>query len=161
MARHRQRHVSGWPAYLIAPVAIVAVILVKTASSMFRLKTTEDLTQNDVVSCLEDFIGGRGGKWDWDDFCCIPITDPTLDAIRQEAALVRLPLDEIGKAELRALLARARSITYAMAGMGRKQTLASQQSNGASGPRARSIASGDHLPDSYYIVLAIAARDTT
>ena len=106
-------HISGWAAYLIAPVAIVAVILVKTASRLFGLKDTEDLTAEDVVGYLEDFIEGRGGEWDWDDFCCIPITDPPLEAIGQEAARVRLPLDEAGGAELRALLARARSLAQA------------------------------------------------
>ena len=110
MTRHRQGHIAGWAAYLIAPIAIVAVVLVKTTSWLFELKKTEDLTAEDVVSYLEDFIEGRGRDWDWDDFCCVTITDPALEAIRQEAALVRLPLDETGETELRALLARARSV---------------------------------------------------
>ena len=39
---------------------------------------------------------------------------------------------------------------------GSKAEISVSTSNGASGAKARSIASGDHLPDSYYIVLAIA-----
>ena len=110
MARHRQRHISGWPAYALAPIFVVVVISVKIASRLFGLKQTEDLTAGDVETYLDDFIAGRGGAWDWDDFCCIPITDPALEAIRREAAQVSLPLDEVGRGELRALLARARSL---------------------------------------------------
>ena len=113
MARHRQKHISGLPAYLLAPMLVVVVISAKVISWTFGLKQTEDLTARDVASYLEDFIGGRGRKWDWDDFCCIPITDPALEAIRREAAFVRLPLDEAGEAKLRALLARTRSLADA------------------------------------------------
>ena len=91
----------------------MVVILAKTNGWVLGLKRTEDLTAEDVVGYLENFIEGRGGGRDWDDFCCIPITDPTLEAIRQQAALVQCPLDEAGEAELRTLLARARSLAKA------------------------------------------------
>ena len=113
MARHRQRHISGWPAYLLAPALIVVVILAKTNGWVFGLKRTEDLTAEDVVGYLENFLKGAEESGIWDDFCCIPITDPTLEAIRQQAALVQCPLDEAGEAELRTLLARARSLAKA------------------------------------------------
>ena len=77
---------------------------------MFGLKNSADLTPEDVASYLEDFIEGRSGDWDWDDFTSIPITEPSLEAIRQEAELVPLPVDEAGEAKLRDLLARARSL---------------------------------------------------
>ena len=110
MARHRQWHISGWAAILLAPVGIVAAILVQLFVWVFSMKNSADLTQEDVASYLDDFIEGRSADWDWDDFTSIPITDPSLDAIRQEAELVQLPVDDVGEAKLRELLARARSI---------------------------------------------------
>lgn len=37
----------------------------------------------EVVTYIDDFVAGRGGEWDWDDFTSIPISDPELDRIRQ------------------------------------------------------------------------------
>jgi hypothetical protein len=39
-------------------------------------------TREEVAKTLEDFVEGRGGKWDWDDFLSLPIEDPQLDQIR-------------------------------------------------------------------------------
>jgi hypothetical protein len=40
------------------------------------------LTPNQVADIIEAFLNGSSGDRDWDDFCSIRITDPTLDAIR-------------------------------------------------------------------------------
>src|SRR5258707_1029031 len=104
MARHRQWHLSGWPAFLLAPVAIPIILLIVLAERLFGLKTSADLTARDVEGYLQDFLDGNGGDWDWDDFTSIPITDPTLEGIREEAAWVELPLTEDGRATLRHLL---------------------------------------------------------
>lgn len=70
---------------------------------------TTDLTPTDVERYLEDFLDGRVGDWDWDDFTSIRITDPALDRIREEAASVALPLTEEGYPTLHQLLQRVRT----------------------------------------------------
>lgn len=92
MARHQQWHISGWPAVLLAPVAIIVAVLVQLFVRLFGLNNSADLTREGVLGYLEDFIDGRGGDWDWDDFTSIPIRDPSLDRVREEAASVELPL---------------------------------------------------------------------
>ena len=111
MARHRQWHVAltGWRVILI-PFAFVAALLVALAVRLFGLKDSADLTPDEVAGYLQDFIDGRSGDWDWDDFTSIPISDPVLDAIRQEAEMVQLPVNDAGDEKLRELLARARSL---------------------------------------------------
>ena len=110
MTRHRQWHISGWPAILLAPLLIPAGCLVVLAERLFGLKATADLTVADVEGYLKDFLGDNGGAWDWDDFTSIPITDAALDAIRNEAANVRLPLTDEGRMTLEVLLERTRRI---------------------------------------------------
>jgi len=107
MTRHQQWHISGWAAYVLAPVAIIVAIAVQLVVRLFGLKNSADLAAKDVASYIEDFIEDRSGDWDWDDFTSIPITNPGLEAIRQEAEMVPLPVDQAGDAKLRELLARA------------------------------------------------------
>jgi hypothetical protein len=110
MAHHQQWHIRGWAASVLAPVAIVAAVVVQLVVRVFGLKNSADLTAEEIAGYLENFIEGRSGDWDWDDFTSIPITDPALEAIRQEAAIMELPTDDAGDAKLRQLLARARSL---------------------------------------------------
>jgi hypothetical protein len=77
---------------------------------VFGLKTSADLTPRDVEGYLRDFLEGTGGAWDWDHFTSIKITDPSLDAIREEAAWVDLPLTEEGRATLSNLLEQVRTM---------------------------------------------------
>ena len=111
MARHHQRHISGWPAILLAPFAIPIALLVALAVRAGLLKGTADLTAEDVESYLEDFLDGESGDWDWDDFSSIPITDPELDRIREEALHMGLPLGEAERLRLVDLLAHVRTLT--------------------------------------------------
>lgn len=104
----RWLHISGWPAILLAPLAIPILLLTTVVVRVFGLKNTTDLTARDVEDYLRDFIEGTGGEWDWDDFISIPISDPTLDAIREEAIWVSLPVDDDGMATLRRLLDQVR-----------------------------------------------------
>jgi len=105
----RWLHISGWPAILLAPLVIPIIVLLQLGERLFGLKTTADLKPEDVENYLRDFLDGRGGAWDWDDFTSIPITDPTLDAIREQAAYVQLPLDGSGRATLEQLLQQVRA----------------------------------------------------
>jgi hypothetical protein len=106
----RWLHIRGWPAILVAPLAIPIILLLLLGQRLFGLKSTADLTPEDVESYLRDFLDGRGGAWDWDDFTSIPITDPTLDDIREQAGLVQLPLDGAGRATLEQLLEQVRAL---------------------------------------------------
>ena len=106
----RRLHISGWPAILLAPFAIPIILLITLAERLLGLKTSDDLTAKDVESYLRGFLEGTGGDWDWDDFTSIPITDPTLDGIREEAAFLPLPLDAEGEATLRWLLEEVRAL---------------------------------------------------
>lgn len=104
MTRLGQRHISGWPAILFAPLAIPVILLIVFSERLFGLKTSADLTARDVEGHLRDFLEGTGRDWDWDDFTSIPITDPSLEAVRREAAAVDLPLTEHGRVTLINLL---------------------------------------------------------
>ena len=110
MDRHRQWHMTGWPAILFAPLAIPVILLIVFAERLFGLKTSADLTARDVEGHLRDFLEGTGRDWDWDDFTSIPITDPSLEAIRQEAASVDLPLTDDGRVTLSNVLEQVRAM---------------------------------------------------
>jgi hypothetical protein len=103
----------------ILAIAFPAALLAALATRLNLLKGTADLTAADVERYLEDFLDGGGGDWDWDDFTSIPITDPSLDRIRDEASLVELPLTGEGEATLRQLLDKVRAMKRlpAMTGM--------------------------------------------
>lgn len=106
----RRVHISGWPAILLAPLAIPVIVVIKLAERVFGLKTSVDLTAQDVASYLRNFLEGTGGDWDWDHFTSVPITDPTLEGFREEAASVPLPLDAEGEAALKRLLERVSAL---------------------------------------------------
>ncbi len=106
----RWLHISGWPAILLAPLVIPIILLIVLAERLFGLKTSADLTPRDVEAYLRDFLEGTGGDCDWDDFTSVKITDPSLDAIREEAAWVDLPLTDEGRATLNGLLEQVRAM---------------------------------------------------
>ncbi|HEY1125701.1 MAG TPA: hypothetical protein VGE65_08710 [Sphingobium sp.] len=108
MARHEQRHVVGWPAFLLAPIAIPIALLAELAGRVGLIRRTADLTADDVESYLIDFAEGRSGDWDWDDFTGIPITAPALEKIRREAAALDLPFSEQEHMRLRELIEEVR-----------------------------------------------------
>ncbi len=108
MARRQQHHISGWPAILLAPLAVPLILGILLLQKLSILKKTVDLTADDVAGYLEEFVEGKGGPWDWDDFTSIPITDPQLEAIRIEALFLDPPLDEAGEARLRGHIADLR-----------------------------------------------------
>ena len=110
VTRHRQWHISGWPAVFLVPIAIPAWLLIEGVTRLFGLKRTADLNPADVAGYIDDFLKGDGAAFDWDDFVSIRITDARLEAIRLEADLVPLPVDEAGCAKLTDLLARAKAL---------------------------------------------------
>ena len=110
MSRHRQGHISGWGAALLAPVAAPIALVLVVIQRLFGLNRSAALNPVDVARYLSDFLDGSGGEWDWDDFTSIPILDLTLDRIRREAGAVPLPVSAQGEAQLRTLLARVRAL---------------------------------------------------
>jgi hypothetical protein len=109
-ARSDQWHVSGWPAILLVPIVLPLAIVVNLVVRIFGLKNTRDRSPGEVVGYLHDFLEGCGGEWDWDDFTSVPITALELEAIRQEAEMIDLPVTDAGRAKLQDLLARARAL---------------------------------------------------
>ena len=104
--RHQQWHVSGWPAVALTPLFLpVALILLLTDFVLGR-KQGANLTAAGVRGYISDFLEGRDGEWDWDDFTSIALSDPELEKVRQEAEMVPLPLTEEGRAKLQSLLDR-------------------------------------------------------
>lgn len=85
-------------------------MIVIVCQKVFRLKSTVDLTPSDVASYLEDWIEGKGGEWDWDDFTSIPITDPFLESVREEATALNYPLDQADISRLRELLRQVKAL---------------------------------------------------
>ncbi|QGP78041.1 hypothetical protein [Sphingobium sp. CAP-1] len=104
MAKNGHWHITGWPAFLIAPILLPVALVVVACVHLFGLKNTVDRTPAEVEGYLRDFLDGTGGAWDWDDFTSIGITDPDLDYIREEAALLDPPFDEMDENRLRALI---------------------------------------------------------
>jgi hypothetical protein len=104
MQRGSGNAMTGWAAILLAPIAIPIAIL----AGLLPGKKTVDRTPEDVVGYLTDVLEGTGGEWDWDDFECVPITDPDLDDIRRRAALAGPPDADV--ATLRLLIAEAAAV---------------------------------------------------
>jgi len=44
--------------------------------------TKVERTKLEVASIIEQFLDGTGGKWDWDEFCSLGISDPYLNSVR-------------------------------------------------------------------------------
>jgi hypothetical protein len=81
MQRASDHAITGWAAVLLAPLLIPIALL----ANLWPGGKTIDRTPEDVIGFINDLIDGTGGPWDWDEFECVPITDPELDAIRQRA----------------------------------------------------------------------------
>jgi hypothetical protein len=107
----RWLHISGWTAILLAPLVIPIIVLLLLGERLLGLKSTAELTPEEVENYLQDFLDGCDGAWDWGDFTSIPITDPSLDAIREQAAYVQLTLEGHGRATLEQLLEQVRAFS--------------------------------------------------
>ncbi len=42
-------------------------------------------TDSEVRQIIQNFMNGKGSKWDWDDFTSLEISDPYLESIRRMA----------------------------------------------------------------------------
>lgn len=107
MKRTSSNPITGWKAVLLAPILIPAALI----ANLLPFKKTVDRTPEDVAGFIGDLIDGSGGEWDWDEFECVPITDPVLDDIRLRAAVFGPPNANV--AELLKLIAEAEAIAAA------------------------------------------------
>ena len=96
------RAISGWLAILLAPIAVPLALL----AGLFA--KPRDRSAAEVADYLRDFIEGTGGDWDWDAFESVPIKDPILEAIRQEAVRAAPPNADLAK--LKELLERTEAL---------------------------------------------------
>lgn len=87
--------------FLAVPLVIIAVI---TAALLIPFNRPSKLSASEVRAYLKDFLDDTGGAWGWDDFISVEIEDPKLEAIRQRAVNIELPLDEEGAVAIRQLL---------------------------------------------------------
>ena len=53
-------------------------------------------TRREIADIIEEFLAGRGGAYDWDDFISIRIKDRYLDAVSQMCGLVQDVFPGIG-----------------------------------------------------------------
>jgi hypothetical protein len=101
MQRTSGQVIQGWAAVLLAPIALPIALI----AGRLPGRRTVDRTPADVAGFLRDFADGTGGDWDWDEFECVPITDPRLDAIRRRAVRAGPPNADLSA--LRRLAAEA------------------------------------------------------
>lgn len=92
---------------VLLPVMII-LIPILNLFGLNKMKASPDY----VAGYLEKFIAGSEGASDWDDFCSIPLADPTLDGIVNEVCSFAPPneLNEAGRDELRRLLAEVKAL---------------------------------------------------
>jgi len=88
----------------VAAKALLVIVALPVALLAGLFGSREKRNPDEVAAYLRNFIDGKGDEWDWDDFTAVPIADQTLEAIRQRAAAVELPLTDRGIATLRDLL---------------------------------------------------------
>ena len=46
----------------------------------------QKISRSELAETLDNFLSGRGGRWDWDDFISVKLDDPELDEIRRICA---------------------------------------------------------------------------
>ncbi len=68
---------------IVGGVAIGLVLLLWFLRLLtFLTRRHSKATPKNVADWMENFLDGKGGLWEWDDFRSIPINDPELDRIR-------------------------------------------------------------------------------
>lgn len=89
----------------IAGAVVLSILALPLVALLSLFPSKNTMSPEEAATYIRDCLEGGGGEWDWDDFTSIPLDDPLVDNIRRRALAVDLPLDEAGRAALRALLA--------------------------------------------------------
>ena len=90
--------------FSVAAKALLVFVTLPVAVLARLFGSRERRSPGEVAAYLRNFVDGQGGEWDWDEFISVPIADQTLEAIRQRAAAIELPVTDVGVATLRELL---------------------------------------------------------
>jgi hypothetical protein len=90
-----------------AKVLIVICFPLAALAAAF-LKKTRNCTPQELASDLRELADGKYESWD--ELECVPIEDPRLEAIRQEAMTVALPFRPEDRIKLAALAQRAEEL---------------------------------------------------
>ena len=107
--RSNDWHVTGWKAFALIPIALPVILLLK----LFGIGKNTERSAEEVAGFIRDFIESTGGDWDWDDFISVSIKNPRLEAIRDEATMVELPVTATGLEELGGLMEKAEALARA------------------------------------------------
>ena len=71
----------------VVPILVACAVLFMTATMILERWYPNinkvKRSRLEVALYIENFLNGRGGKWDWDDFTSVTIVDPYLDSIRE------------------------------------------------------------------------------
>jgi len=87
---------------MLTTIVLIGILAVLVVLRLTRWGTAVR-TREEVAQYIENFVEGRGGEWDWDDFTSVRIKDPHLDRIRRQC------LDyERNEAALRSLVSELR-----------------------------------------------------
>jgi len=86
---------------LAIPVILISVIIILFITPFSR---PTKRSASEVETYLTDFLEDKGNAFAWDDFISARIVDPELEAIRQRAANIELPLDKAGSLIIQHLL---------------------------------------------------------
>ena len=95
-------------AAFLLPIAIVLLPIAIVASFLPKGRKCSPAK---LAAKLRKFADGTESEWDWDDLECVPIRDPRLEAIRQEAMTVSPPLRAEDRTKLGPLSAKASALS--------------------------------------------------
>jgi hypothetical protein len=76
----------------LAVVAAVGVYAFKRS-----VDSAPQPSRSDVVRIISDFVDGKSGEWDWDDFTSCPLKDPELDKVRRECTGLETDIEALKK----------------------------------------------------------------
>ncbi len=68
---------------MLTTIVLIGILIVLVLLRLTRWGAAVR-TREEVAQYIENFIDGRGGEWDWDDFTSVAIKDPYLDRIRRQ-----------------------------------------------------------------------------
>jgi hypothetical protein len=105
----RQRLLSASKASILIPLTLPVALAAGAYERITNKKAQR--TAEDVATIIRNFLDGSGKDWDWDDFTSVPIGDVQLEAIRQQADKIALPLSDAGRVVLVELLGQAQRLS--------------------------------------------------
>jgi hypothetical protein len=100
---------SGWLRAIGACAFVIVMLPAAFAAGL--LSKGRKCSPEELASELKKFATGAEGETDWDRLESVPMRDPRLEAIRQEAMTVNLPLQAEDRAKLGLLAAKVETLS--------------------------------------------------